>query len=161
MGTRGHIQSSSDVTARADLGAKLVALAGLGLVGYGILVFFRNFAGFVEIGLTASHMGATPEEIAAFSPQLYDYISHVQIALGGLIIALGLAVIALAWFGIRAGHRWAMWTAFVAPVTALIISLPAHYTFGLDTIGHLGPVYLVVLLLLAGTIIAYRELKML
>jgi hypothetical protein len=152
-------QTSSHLVRSADLGAKVVALAGIGLIGYGILFLIRTFTGFIEIGLTSDLVGSTPEQIAAFSPQLYDYISHVQVALGGLIIALGVAVVALAWFGIRTGQKWALWTAFIAPVIALVISLPLHYTYGLDTLGHLGPIYLHVIILIVGTAISYNALK--
>jgi hypothetical protein len=152
-------RTSSQLVASADLGAKVVALAGLGLIGYGILFLIQNFTGFIELGLTPDLVGSTPEQIAAFSPQLYDYISHVQVALGGVIIALGVAVIALAWFGIRTGQKWALWTAFVVPMIALVISLPLHYIHGLDTLGHLGPIYLDMLILIAGTVMSYNALK--
>jgi hypothetical protein len=154
-----QFQTSPRLAASADLGAKVVALAGLGLIGYGILFLIWNFTGFIEIGLTPDHAGSTPEQIAAFSPQLYNYISHVQVALGGLIIALGVAVVALAWFGIRTGQKWALWTAFIAPVIALVISLPLHYIYGLDTLGHLGPIYLDVIILIVGTVISYNALR--
>ena len=152
-------QTSSQLVASADLGAKVVALAGIGLIGYGLLFLIWNFTGFIEIGLTPDLAGGTPEQIAAFSPQLYDYISHVQVALGGLIIALGVAVVALAWFGIRTGQKWALWTAFIVPVIALAISLPLHYIYGLDTLGHLGPIYLDVVILVVGTAMSYKALK--
>jgi hypothetical protein len=157
MTTPSH--SSLQIVASADLGAKVVALAGTGLIGYGILFLIQSFTGFIEIGLTPDRVGSTPEQIAAFNPQLYDYISHLQVALGGLIIALGAAVVALAWFGIRTGQKWALWTAFVAPVIALVISLPLHYVYGLDTLGHLGPIYLDVVILIAGTVMSYNALK--
>src|SRR5215208_2902435 len=88
------------------LGAKVVTLAGIGLIGYGILFLMWNFTNFIEIGLTPDHVGSTPEQIAAFNPQLHNYISHVQVALGGLIIALGVAVVALAWI------QWVTWNQF-------------------------------------------------
>ena len=152
-------QNSPQIVASADPGAKVVALAGIGLIGYGILFIIENFTGFIEIGLTPELVGSTPQQIAAFSPQLYDYISHVQVALGGLIVALGVAVVALAWFGIRTGQKWALWTAFITPVIALFISLPLHYVYGLDTLGHLGPIYLDVALLIIGTVMSYNALK--
>jgi hypothetical protein len=37
-------------SASPELGARLVALAGLGLVGYGVLSLIRNFTGFIELG---------------------------------------------------------------------------------------------------------------
>ena len=152
-------QTSPRLVGSADLGAKVVVLAGIGLIGYGILFLIRTFNGFIEIGLTSDLAGGTPEQIAAFSPQLYDYISHVQVAVGGLIIALGVAVVALAWFGIRTGQQWALWTAFLAPVIALVIGLPLHYVYGLDTLGHLGPIYLDVVILFVGTVMSYKALK--
>lgn len=116
MATGGHAQRQSITGAsRLGLGATLVALSGIGLVSYGIMFLIRNFTGFIELGLTPEHVGGTPQEIRAFSPDLYQYISHLQVAVSGFIIALGIAVIALAYYGIRKGERWALWTAFYEP----------------------------------------------
>ncbi len=141
-----------------ELGAKLVALAGIGLVAYGVMFLIRNFTGFIELGLTPEHVGGTPEQIRAFSPHLFYYISHLQVALAGFIIAFGMAVTALAWFGIRTGERWALWTAFFAPVVAIVLALPLHYVYGLATLGHLGLIYLDVAILLIGIAVAHRGL---
>lgn len=143
---------------RANLGANLVLLAGVGLVGYGLMFLVRNFTGFIELGLTPQLIGGTPEEIRAFSPHLYHYISHLQVALAAFIIALGIAVIALAWNGIRAGRRWALWTAFLAPVVAVGLALPLHYPYGFATLGHLGLIYLDAAILLVGTVLAAKAL---
>jgi hypothetical protein len=69
-------------------------------------------------------------------------ISHLQVALSGFIIALGVTVIALAWYGIRHGERWALLTAFLGPVIAVAVAVPLHFPYGLATIGHLGLIYL-------------------
>jgi len=143
----------------AAAGANVVALAGVGLVGYGIMFLIRNFNGFIELGLTPAHVGATPEQIQAFSMDLYEYISHLQVAVSAFIIALGVAVIALAWFGIRNGERWAMWTAFLTPVIGVAIALPLHFAYGIGTIGHLGLIYLDAAILLVGTVLSYNALK--
>ena len=143
----------------AAAGANVVALAGVGLVGYGIMFLIRNFNGFIELGLTPTHVGATPEQIQAFSPDLYEYISHLQVAVSAFIIALGVAVIALACFGIRNSERWAMWTAFLTPVIGVAIALPLHFTYGIGTIGHLGLIYLDAAILLVGTVMSYNALK--
>jgi cytochrome bd-type quinol oxidase subunit 2 len=153
--------SSSPVSAggRSSLGANLVLLAGVGLVGYGLMFLARNFTGFIELGLTPQLIGGTPEEIQAFSPHLYHYISHLQVALAAFITALGIAVIALAWNGIRSGQRWALWTAFLAPVVAVGLALPLHYPYGFATLGHLGLIYLDATILLVGTVLAARALR--
>jgi hypothetical protein len=144
---------------RANLGANLVLLAGVGLVGYGVMFLVRNFTGFIELGLTPQHIGGTPDEIRAFSPHLYDYISHLQVAVAAFIIALGIAVIALAWNGIRTGQRWALWTAFLAPVVGVGLALPLHYSYGFATLGHLGLIYLDAAILLVGTVLAAKALR--
>lgn len=142
-----------------NLGANLVLVAGIGLVGYGLMFLVRNFTGFIELGLTPQHIGGTPEAIRAFSPHLYDYISHLQVAVAAFIIALGIAVIALAWNGIRTGQRWALWTAFLAPVVGVALALPLHYPYGFATLGHLGLIYLDAVILLAGTVLAAKALR--
>ena len=159
MATGGHAQSETFAgTSRVGLGATLVAISGVGLVGYGIMFLIRNFTGFIELGLTPEHVGGTPAEIRAFSPDLYQYISHLQVAVSGFIIALGVAVIALAWYGIRKGERWALWTAFLSPVIAVAIALPLHFPYGIAKMGHLGLIYLDALILVAGTALAYAGL---
>lgn len=158
MTTQAQV-SSRTMGASMTAGANLVALAGVGLVGYGVMFLIRNFTGFTELGLTPALVGGTPEQIQSFSQNLYNYISHLQVALSGFIIALGVAVIALALFGIRRGENWAVWTAFFAPVIAVGIALPLHFPFHFATLGHLGLIYLDAAILLIGTIISYRAMK--
>jgi hypothetical protein len=159
MATQSQVSPQMRTTSSVNAGANVVALAGVGLVGYGIMFLIRNFNGFIELGLTPEHVGGTPEQIQAFSQNLYNYISHLQVAVAAFIIALGVAVIALAWFGIRNGERWAMWTAFITPVIGVAIALPLHFTYGIGTIGHLGLIYLDAVILLVGTVMSYNALK--
>ncbi len=156
MTTGGHAQRQPIAgTSRLSLGATLVALSGIGLVGYGVMFLIRNFTGFIELGLTPEHVGGTASQIRSFSPDLYEYISHLQVAVSGFFIALGVVVIALAYYGIRKGERWALLTAFLGPVIAVAVALPLHFPYGIGTIGHLGLIYLDALILLAGTVLAY------
>ena len=160
MATQSQVSPRTRSTiASADLGAKIVALAGIGLVGYGIMFLIRNFTGFIELGLTPAHVGGTPEQIRAFSPDLYEYVIHLQVAVSAFIIALGVAVIALAWYGIRTGQKWAMWTAFLTPVIGVAIAVPLHFPYGIGTLGHLGLIYLDAVILLVGTVLSYHALK--
>ncbi len=140
-------------------GANVVVLAGVGLIAYGLMFLIRNFSGFTELGLSAESVGGSPDQIMAFSPNLYHYIEHLQVALAGFIIAIGIAVISLAVFGIRRGESWAMWTAFVTPVVAVAVALPLHYPYHFATLGHLGLIYLDAVVLLVGTIMSYQAIK--
>ncbi|HLO18123.1 MAG TPA: hypothetical protein VK206_25045 [Anaerolineales bacterium] len=146
-------------SSKLNAGANVVALAGIGLIGYGLMFLVRNFNGFIELGLTPEHVGGTPEQIRSFSQNLYNYISHLQVALSGFIIALGLAVIALAIYGIRRGESWALWAAFIAPVVAVGIALPLHFPYHIATLGHLGLIYLDAVILLVGTVMSYQAIK--
>jgi hypothetical protein len=158
MATQAHSTTNTAITL-LSLGASTVALAGAGLIIYGTMFLIRNFNGFIELGLTPALIGTTAEALHQSNPRLYHYISHLQVALAGFIIGLGLAVIALAWFGIRTRARWALGTAFLAPVVAVALALPLHYPYGFATVGHLGLIYLDAVILLAGTLLAYTALQ--
>jgi hypothetical protein len=142
------------------LGSAIMALAGIGFIGYGVIFFIRNFTdSFLELGIGREQVDVGKTEIEQFSPQLYDYISHLHIAVSGFIAAAGIAVAALAWFGVRRGQWWAWVTAVVVPVFALAVALPAHYPWGFDTLGHLGLIYLATALFVVGAVIALVALR--
>jgi len=143
----------TDREARAiDAGSGMVLIAGFGLVAYGLLFLGRNFSGFIELGLTPAHVGATPDQIRAISPRLFNYISHLQVAIAGFIMALGVATISLAWNGLRQRLAWAAWTVLLMTIVAVGVALPLHYVYGLATMGHLGTLYVDVALLVAGSV---------
>jgi len=154
------IQTSRNQQSHLRAGAALMALAGLGFVGYGVIFFILNFTDtFLELGIGPAQVDKGKEQIETFSPQLYHYISHLHIALSGFIAAAGLAVAALSWYGVRRGERWAFITAVVVPVLALAVALPAHYPWGLATLGHLGLIYLAVIIFLVGVVIAFSAMR--
>jgi hypothetical protein len=141
------------------VGSGLMALAGLGFIGYGIIFFILNFTdSFLELGIGPNEVGVGKDQITQFSPALYHYIGHLHIAVAGFIAATGLAVACLAWFGVRAGHLWAWVAAVAAPVLGLAVALPAHYPNDFDTIGHLGLVYLATAIFVVGALVALRAL---
>ncbi|CCK28682.1 putative membrane protein [Streptomyces davaonensis JCM 4913] len=141
------------------LGSGLMALAGVAFVAYAVIFFVRNFTGsFLELGVGPAETGTTKDGIRAFSPDLYEYISHLHIAVSGFIAAAGVAVAALAWFGVRRGLLWAYVTAVVVPVLGLAVALPAHYPYDLDTLGHLGLIYLATVVFVIGAAIALKPL---
>lgn len=144
---------------RLRLGSGIMALAGLGFVGYGVLFFVRNFTdAFLELGIGPEQVDVGRSEIEAFSPDLLNYVSHLHIAVSGFIAAAGVAVAALAWFGVRRGEVWAWVTAVVVPVLGLAVALPAHYPWGFDTLGHLGLIYADVVIFVVGATLAYAAL---
>lgn len=136
--------------------ARLIALAGVGLIGYAILFLIVNFTSFIELGLGEAETGATNASVIAFSQKFHDYVSHLQVALSGFIAAVGIALIFFAMWGIQRGQRWAFWGAVVTAVVAIGIAVPLHYPYGLATLGHLGLIYLDVLIFAVGVVLGLR-----
>jgi hypothetical protein len=155
--------STHPVSTRPDqlrLGSAIMALAGIGFIGYGVIFFVRNFTdSFLELGIGREQVDVGKTEIEQFSPQLYDYISHLHIAISGFIAAAGIAVAALAWYGVRRGEWWAWVTAVVVPVFALAVALPAHYPWGFATLGHLGLIYLATAVFVVGAVLSLLALR--
>ena len=154
------IQTTPAKEPRLRTGAALMALAGLAFVGYAVVFLVSNFTGaFLELGIGPDQVDKGKAEVEAFSPELYHYISHLHIALSGFIAATGLAITGLSWYGVRRGERWAFASAVIVPAVGLAVALPAHYPWGLATLGHLGPVYLAVLIFLAGVGAAHSGMR--
>jgi hypothetical protein len=140
-------------------GATLMAVAAAGFIGYAGLFLVRNFTNsFLELGIGPREVDVGKDQIQQFSPSLYHYIGHLHIALSGFIAATGLAVLLLAIFGVRSGQVWAWVAAVAAPVLALAIALPAHYPWNLDTLGHLGLIYLATLVFVVGAVLSGKGL---
>ena len=140
-------------------GVYLMTFAAVSFIGYAVIFFVRNFTGdFLELGIGPDQIASGKDEIKAFDNDLYHYISHLHIAVSGFIASTGLAVAALAWFGVRSRQMWAWVAAVAAPVLALIVALPAHYPWGFATIGHLGLIYLATLIFVIGAVLSLKAL---
>jgi len=139
------------------IGSWLMGAAVVGFIGYAVIFLVRNFTdSFLELGIGRNEVNVGKEAIQNFSPSLFQYISHLQIAVSGFIAATGVAVLFLVAYGVRRGEVWAWVGAVTAPVLALLIALPAHYPNHFDTLGHLGLIYLATLIFVAGALVALR-----
>jgi hypothetical protein len=141
-------------------GVNLMALGAVAFIGYAVIFFVLNFTdSFLELGIGSEQVASGKDEIKAFDNDLYHYISHLHIAVSGFIAATGLAVAALAWYGVRRGYVWAWVTAVAAPVLGLVVALPAHYPWGFATIGHLGLIYLATAVFVVGAVLSGKALR--
>ena len=67
-------------------GATLMAVAAAGFIGYAVLFLVRNFTdSFLELGIGQGEVNVSKEQIQQFSPSLYHYISHLHIAVSGVV----------------------------------------------------------------------------
>jgi hypothetical protein len=139
------------------VGSWLMGIAAVGFIGYAVIFFVRNFTdSFLELGIGPNEVNVGKDEIQAFSPSLFEYVSHLHLAVSGFIAATGVAVLFLVAYGVRRGQLWAWVGAVSAPVLGLAVALPAHYPNHFDTLGHLGLIYLAVLIFVAGALLALR-----
>lgn len=145
---------------RLRQGAILIAATGFGIVGYGLTFLYAAYlgAGF-ELGVDTLG-GVTRADLAASNPEMLQYLDHLHVGLGGLLVALGVALVALGWYGIRSGYRWAVVTSLAIALTALVTNFLVHYRpgFGYDWVVHIAPSVLVTLLVLVGGARAYQGL---
>lgn len=142
-------------------GSLLMALAGVAFIGYGVVFLARTFFGTgFELGVGTLN-GVTPADLNAVDPAIMHYINHLHVATAAFIIATGIAVAALAWYGVRSGQLWAWTTAIVAAVVGLGIALPMHYAdlFTHNWVTHLGPIYLATIVFVVGAGLAYRGVR--
>ncbi len=135
-------------------GAIVMVIGVLIFIAYAVVFFFRSFSGEgFEIGV-ATLNGVTPADLNKLSPAVMAYISHLHLATAAFIAATGIAVAALAWYGVRRGDWWAWLAAVVSPVVGLVVALPMHYmdVFSHDWVTHLGPIYFGTLVFVLGAL---------
>ncbi|TAK87231.1 MAG: hypothetical protein EPO20_05355 [Betaproteobacteria bacterium] len=121
---------------------------------YAIVFFFRAFSGAgFELGVPTLN-GVTQQQLDQLNPAIMAYITHLHVATAGFIAATAIAVIGLAWYGVRAGAWWAWITAVISPVVGLAVALPLHYTgsFQLNWVTHLGPIYVGTVIFVVGAL---------
>ncbi|WP_228546384.1 hypothetical protein [Halegenticoccus tardaugens] len=138
-----------------------MALAGVAFIGYGLVFLALALIGSgFELGVSMLD-GLTRSELAGTNPEVVYYITHIHVALAGFIIATGIAVAALAWYGVRTGQLWAWATATTVAVVALAIALPMHYTgrFTHDWMAHLAPIYLATIVFVVGAALAFLSIR--
>ena len=138
-------------------GSWLMGIAAAGFIGYAVIFFVRNFTdSFLELGIGPNEVNVGKDQIRQFSPSLFEYVSHLHLAVSGFIAATGVAVLFLVAYGVRRGELWAWVGAVTAPVLGLAVALPAHYVNGFDTIGHLGLIYLATVIFVVGALVSLR-----
>jgi len=150
-------QSHGGADPALRVGSWLMGIAAVGFIGYAVIFLVRNFTdSFLELGIGPNEVSVGKAEIQAFSPSLFEYVGHLHIAVSGFIAATGLAVVFLVAYGVRRGELWAWVGAVSAPVLGLLVALPAHYPNSFDTLGHLGLIYVAVVIFVVGALLALR-----
>lgn len=151
----------ADASRSLRWGAYLIAVSGIGFIVNALAILYRAlYSDSFEAGVDTLG-GVTMAELAATNHEVAHYITHLHVNVAGLMAAAGIAMITLAWYGIRRGQQWAWATAVAVPVVFLLHSLPIHQTagFSFDAVLHLGPGLVWLPALIVGAILAYRGLQ--
>ena len=142
-------------------GVYLLIVSGSMFIVHGIGFLYRTFysEGF-ELGVDTLG-GITRAQLAASNPAILSYIDHLHVSMAGLMIAVGIGIVLLSWYGVRNGDQWALATAIALPVVFLAHSLPIHQSvhFDFDAILHLGPAAIGAPVMITGAVLAYVGLR--
>lgn len=147
--------------AKIRQGVGLITVTGVGLVGYSLtFLYVAYFGREFELGVDTLG-GTTRAELAASNPEVLHYIDHFHVGFGAVLGALGITIVALAWYGIREGRRWAFNTTLVVAAIALLANFAIHYDAGFDYdfVVHIAPSLLITVLVVAGLGRAYQGLE--
>src|SRR6266545_7821491 len=82
-------ETRTDTSASAlRMGSWLMGIAAAGFIGYAVIFFIRNFTdSFLELGIGPNEVNVGKDQIQAFSPSLFEYVSHLHIPVSGFIAA--------------------------------------------------------------------------
>lgn len=132
----------------------LFFIQGLGMI-HRAIIENRFELGVTDLG------GYTATELAEMNPAIQSYIDHLAVNLGGLMIAAGIAMVALVWYGVRSGQLWALLSVISIPVIYALLGLSVHQTvhFHFDQLVHLGPAGVGIPLLIIGSVLAYQGIQ--
>ncbi len=122
-------------------GAALI-LAGTVILTYGMTVIF--------VPEDIVYLGMASPTLEAFDPQLRALIAHDRATFGGMLLSAGLALLCTTLWGYRKGHRWLWWTYGIVIAYPYVQTLWIHRSIGYWDHWHLAPVYIGIVLLVAG-----------
>lgn len=118
------------------LSAGLFAAGGLLWIAIGILtplLLGRGDQGIVFFSARTDEVlfGAPAASLREAQPSLWPLRRLLLVAIAGLLVAGGLLVCAVAWFGVRSGERWALAALSVATLALLPFWVVIVRTYGL------------------------------
>jgi hypothetical protein len=90
----------------------------------------------------AALFGGDPATMLAADPVLARLRFTLMLVVGGLLVALGIAELSLAWFGVRGGQTWALWALTLGGLAVLpvwYVLLRPYFGAGPVGLGDLPP----------------------
>lgn len=123
---------------RGQWGQLLFVTLGMGLVAAGVVICGVGVSR-VFVATDLDFLRTTAGALQAANPRLVPLVAHDRAALGGMLVACGLAVWLAAQWGIRGGERWLWWTFLGAGFPAFAGAIGIHLAVGYTHWEHLAP----------------------
>lgn len=142
---------------RAQWGQCCFVVLGFGL-GIGGLTI--SIVGITDVFVPSdlAYLGLTTSQLSAWSDAIIPLIAHDRAGFGGALFSLAVAITASALWGINQGEGWLWWTFLWGGLPGFVAGLFVHAHIGYTDFVHLLPVYIAVLLYLAGLYLTYPYL---
>lgn len=142
---------------RAQWGQCCLVILGFGL-GIGGLTI--SFVGVTEVFVPSdlTYLSLTSSQLAAWSDAIIPLIAHDRAGFGGALFCLAVAITASALWGVNQGEGWLWWTFLWGGLPGFVAGLYVHAHIGYTDFVHLLPVYIAVLLYIAGLYLTYPYL---
>jgi dihydroorotate dehydrogenase len=126
-------------------------ILGLSLALGGIVISVIG-ASSVFVPTDLSYLCLTPEALNEFNERLIPVIAHDRAGFGSALLSVGLLVLMLTLWGIRAGERWVWWTFTIGAIPAFSSGIATHFIIAYTDFFHLLPAYFALLLYIIGVI---------
>ena len=115
----------------------------------------------VSVDVDSRVLGRSLESLPAADPGLNAYLVTFMDTMCMMMMAFGLLQLAVAWFALRAGQAWALWSLAIADVSFIPyfwLAIPGTYaSFGVpvaDVILAFGGFFIIVLIAVAAAVVA-------
>jgi dihydroorotate dehydrogenase len=139
---------------RAQWGQCCFVVLGFGLAVGGLTISFVGITTvFVPTDLV--YIGLTSEQLAAWNDHLIPLIAHDRAGFGGALFSLAVAITASALWGVNHGESWLWWTFLWGGLPGFTAGLWVHFHIGYMDFIHLLPLYIAVMLYMAGLYLMY------
>lgn len=124
----------------AQWGRLLLIAQGAVLLTAGFVISFVGVTSvFVPEDLDFMH--TTAADLASVSPRLLPLIAHDRASFGGMLLAVGWAVLFPALYGWLKGAAWLWWTLLIAGTAGYAPAITVHLVVGYTNPLHLAPAF--------------------
>jgi dihydroorotate dehydrogenase len=143
---------------RGQWGQLLFVLHAVGLLGAGGVISAIGMTR-VFVRTDLEFLCATPAELAAFNDRLVAVVAHDRAALGGMLLAAGVAQGLATLWGPRRGRSWLWWGLLGLGLPAYTAAIGIHLEVGYTDPLHLAPAVAGAALWAAGLVLTHGWLK--